>query len=189
MTKIISALISIVFLLVFALSYNNLITQEENVSEAFSQIQSNIQRKADLLPNLVKIVKSYAQHERDTFKEVAQIRVNKMNLTDAPINKKQVEQMIKLNKVINQSTFKLFALAEQYPNLRASEQFLQLQAQVEGTENRINVTRMHYNTSVKEFNAQIRRFPSNLIASSFGFSKKLYFQASETAKQPIVLDL
>lgn len=189
MKKIVFSIISIIILIVFALSYNKLIIQEENVSEAFSQIESNIQRKADLLPNLVKLVKAYATHERKTFKEVTALRANKSEKVDGSIDKEQVEKMIKLNKAINQSTFKLFALAERYPTLRSSEQFLQLQAQVEGTENRINVTRMNYNTSVKEFNSQIRRFPSNLIAKAFDFTKKLYFKADKSAKETVALDI
>ena len=189
MKKTIPLVLGSIFVLGFILMYNSIVNKEENITEAFSQIESTIQRKADLLPNLVKVVKAYAKHEKETFEAVAKLRTAKINTLNEAPSKEQVQKMIKLNKAINNSTLKLFAVAEQYPQLRSSEQFLQLQAQIEGTENRINITRMNYNSTVKEFNAQIRRFPSNLIASSFGFSKKEYFKAQESAKKDLVLDL
>jgi LemA protein len=181
--KIILSLVVVVVVFVFISSYNKLVTKDEQVSEAYAQIESNLQRKLDLLPNLVKVVKSYAKHEDELFTKIAQLRSSK---TD---NQKDIKQIEKLNSKLNISTLKLFAVAENYPNLKSSEQFLQLQAQIEGADNRINITRMNYNESVKNYNKLTKVFPSNLIASMFGFEKKEYFKAEAEAHKKMDLDL
>jgi LemA protein len=181
--KIILSLVVVIVVFVFISSYNKLVTKDEQVSEAYAQIESNLQRKLDLLPNLVKVVKSYAKHEDELFTKIAQLRSSK---TD---NQKDIKQIEKLNSKLNISTLKLFAVAENYPNLKSSEQFLQLQAQIEGADNRINITRMNYNESVKNYNKLTKVFPSNLIASMFGFEKKEYFKAEAEAHKKMDLDL
>jgi len=182
-SKISLVVVPLILLVVFAINYNNLVKDEESVSEAYSQIESNLQRKIDLLPNLVKVVKSYAKHETQLFSKITEIR---SSATNSP---KNIQSMQKLNSRINLSTLKLFAVAENYPILKSSEQFLQLQAQIEGTENRINITRMQYNERVKYFNAQRRIFPANIVAAIFSFDKKEYFMAEHIAHKKIELDL
>ena len=181
--KMVLSLIVLVVLYVFVSSYNNLVKDEESVSGAYAQIDSNLQRKLDLLPNLVKVVKSYAKHETELFSKITQLRASSTN------EQKNIQEIQKLNNKINLSTLKLFAVAENYPNLKSSEQFLQLQAQIEGSDNRINITRMQYNEMVKYFNAQRRVFPSNIVAAIFGFNEKEYFTAEIAAHKKVDLDL
>ncbi len=186
MNKSVKIGIAVVFVAVLGISmssYNKLVISEENVSESYSDIQSNMQRKLDLLPNLVKVVKAYAKHETELLTSITSLRASGKNL---PTN---VAAMQQLNQKMNMATMKFFAVAENYPNLKSSEQFLQLQAQIEGAENRINITRMQYNESVKYFNAQRRIFPSNVIAGITGFEAKEYFKAEAKAHEKINLDL
>ena len=168
---------------IFMSSYNSLVKADETVNEAYSDIESNMQRKLDLLPNLVKVVKAYAKHETELLTSITSLRASGKNL---PTN---VAAMQQLNKKMNMATMKFFAVAENYPNLKSSEQFLQLQAQIEGSDNRINITRMQYNEMVKYFNAQRKVFPSNIIANMFGFTQKDYFKAEVKAHEKIELDL
>lgn len=181
--KIGFALVVVVIMYIFTTSYNSLVIGEERVSEAFSQIESNIQRKVDLLPNLVKVVKSYAKHETELFSKITELRASSSKGTNT------VKDIQKLNNNINLSTLKLFAVAENYPNLRSSEQFLQLQSQIEGAENRINIMRMQYNSEVKDYTSKMRTFPENIVALSMGFQSKEYFQAEPVAHKKIALDL
>jgi len=189
--KIFLAVIIVGILAIFASSYNSLVVNEEIVSESWADVESNMQRKVDLLPNLVKVVKLYAEHESKLFTSITELRASSKSVlggSEMP-SKEQMQEFSKLNKSINSSTLKLFAVAENYPNLKSSEQFLTLQAQIEGTENRINVTRMNFNGAVKDFNANIRTFPSNIVASIMSFSKLEYFKAEPVAKQKLELDL
>ena len=178
--KIVLGLVFVVIVLIALLSYNTLVTKDEQVSEAYSQIESNIQRKLDLLPNLVKVVKAYAKHERELLTEITKLRSSQL-----PSN---VKEMQKLNKSLNMATMRFFAVAENYPNLKSSEQFLRLQSQIEGTENRINITRMQYNTSVKELNTLLRVFPSKLIAPLAEVTPRAYFKAEVKAHEQLKLD-
>jgi len=178
--KIVLGLVFVVIALMALLSYNTLVTKDEQVSEAYSQIESNIQRKLDLLPNLVKVVKAYAKHERELLTEITKLRSSQL-----PSN---VKEMQKLNKSLNMATMRFFAVAENYPNLKSSEQFLRLQSQIEGTENRINITRMQYNTSVKELNTLLRVFPSKLIAPLAEVTPRAYFKAEVKAHEQLKLD-
>jgi len=175
------AIILIALIYIPISSYNSLVLKNEQVSEAYSQIESNMQRKLDLLPNLVKVVKSYAAHETELLTNITKLRSSRLP--------KNVDEMQKLNKNLNLATMRFFAVAENYPNLKSSEQYLQLQSQIEGAENRINVTRMQYNISAKEFNVQSKIFPSNIVANMAGFSAKEYFKAEEKAHEKINLDL
>jgi len=181
LAKIVGALVFLMLIFVTISSYNSLVTKDEQVNEAYSHIESNMQRKLDLLPNLVKVVKSYAAHESELLTKITKLRSSRL-----PSN---VKDMQELNKNLNLATMRFFAVAENYPNLKSSEQFLQLQSQIEGAENRINITRMQYNSSVKELNAKRRVFPSNIVASLAGIGSKEYFKAEAKAHGKIELDL
>jgi len=189
MNKVIIAGIFLIIIIGGGLSYNDLVTKAEGVNEAFSQIQSNIQRKVDLLPNLVKVVKTYANHERKTFQEITKLRTQRVNTNSGHVTKEQIEELIQTDRAANHSTLRLFAVAERYPSLRSSEHFLQLQAQIEGTENRINISRMDYNKAVKAFNALIQRIPTNILARKLGYEKKPYFHIKSENQGDIDLDL
>ena len=138
-------LVVVGILIVFMMKYNSLVGKEEQVKEAWSQVESNLQRKLDLLPNLVKIVKSYTKHEKELLSEITALRANTSTLLSQKNvlpQKANIEKLGALKKSLDTSLLKLFAVAENYPDLKSSEQFLQLQSQVEGAENRINITRM-----------------------------------------------
>ena len=165
-------------------SYNSLVTQDETVSAEWANVQTQYQRRADLIPNLVNTVKGYAAHESQTFQDVVdarakatQITLNAEDLTEENLRKFQQTQS-ELSKGLG----KLMAVAESYPDLKASQNFSELQAQLEGTENRIAESRRRYNEVVKEYNVNVRRVPKSIIASMFDFEKKAPFEASETAQ-------
>ncbi len=184
--------IVVVMLGVFWTGYNSLVNKEENVMESWSQVESNLQRKLDLLPNLVKVVKTYAKHEKELLTEITALRANASSLlhdNNTLPNEAQIEKFSKMKQSLDTSLLKLFAVAENYPDLKSSEQFLQLQSQVEDAENRINITRMQFNTSVGNFNAYMRTIPSNIIASIAGFQRKAYFKAEQSAHKKLDLGL
>jgi len=165
-------------------SYNSLIGLSESVRSAKAQIESNIQRKADLLPNLVKTVKAYAKHEEKIFREVTRLRSGAMqNLPKA------ISGAARYNEALNGIMGRLMAVAENYPDLKSSEQFRQLQAQIEGAENRINVTRMLYNDAVREYNAALGRIPGRFVAPLTGLKPAEYFEADTAAKQAPKLEI
>ena len=165
----------------FGILYNGLINKQESVNVAWSQVESTMQRKLDLLPNLVKVVKAYAEHEKELLTEITSLRANAHN----KLVSKDVSKLAALNTKLNASVMKLFAVAENYPDLKSSEQFLQLQAQIEGSENRINVTRMMFNDAVGEYNRAIRKIPQRFIASWRGYKKRAYFKAEENAHKKL----
>ena len=184
-----STLIIIAVLVLLAVwgvtGYNGLVTMEENVSNQWSNVETQYQRRADLIPNLVSTVKGYASHERETLESVmqarsqaTQIKVNANDLTPQKLAEYQQAQ-----GAVTSALGKLLAVSERYPDLKANQNFLELQAQLEGTENRINVARTNFNNTAKEFNTAIRRFPKNILASLFGFEKRAYFEAAEGAEQ------
>jgi len=165
--------------------YNSLVTLEEGVNNAWAQVSNQYQRRADLIPNLVETVKGYAKHERETLEAVIQARANATNLTVTPEVLNDPRAFSKFQQVqgeISSALARLMAVVENYPNLKANENFLSLQAQLEGTENRITVERQRFNETVQGFNTRIRRFPTNLFAGLFGFGKKAYFEAQEGAE-------
>jgi len=166
-------------------SYNSLVTFSESVSGARAQIESNIQRKADLLPNLVRTVKAYTRHEEKVFTEVAKLR----NQARKSLQQGDLKAVADLNRALDGATLKLMAVAENYPDLKASEQFLQLQSQIEGTENRINITRMNYNEAVRRYNAALRRIPGRFIAPLAGLKPAAYFRAEVGSKTPLKLEI
>jgi LemA protein len=166
-------------------AYNLIVTKDEAVKSAYAQIESNLQREVDLLPNLIKVVQRYAKHEEDVFKEITALRTSatKHLQPQDSMEDKKVKELSKLNTALKNSTLQLFMVAENYPQLRSSEHFLELQSQIEGAQNRINVARMNYNEAVRDFNAYIRTFPANIIAKMAAYTKKEYFHADEKAHQ------
>lgn len=166
-------------------TYNGLIAKDEAVATAWGNIQSQYQRRADLIPNLVSTVKGYAKHESETLENVmaarakaTQITVNADNLTPEKLKQYQAAQ-----GELSQALGRLMAVSENYPNLKANENFSELQAQLEGTENRINESRQIYNSAVQTYNVSVRRFPANIVAGMFGFDKKNPFEAEAGAEK------
>lgn len=160
--------------------YNNLVRLEENVNESYATVQSAVQRRADLIPNLVATVKGYATHEEETFTKVTEARNNVGKASNA-------EELTKANDELSSAINGLNVVVERYPELKANTNFLDLQAQLEGTENRISTERQRYNEKVKEYNQVVRSFPMNIFANIFGFEKKAYFEISaEDEKVPEV---
>jgi LemA protein len=169
----------------FAGSYNNMVKYDEQVSNAWSQVENVYQRRLDLIPNLVATVKGAADFEQTTLTRViearasaTQVRVDPKNLTPEALEKFQAAQ-----GQLSSALGRLMVVAEQYPNLKANQNFLELQAQLEGTENRITVERQNFNNIAKEYNTYIRRFPQNMLAGMYGFSSKAYFEADKGASK------
>ena len=181
------ALIAIVAIVViWAISgYNGLVTLDENVSNAWSNVETQYQRRADLIPNLVSTVKGYATHEKETLEGVVEARskATSIKLDADNLTPEKLAAFQKAQGDVTTALGKLLAITENYPDLKANENFKELQAQLEGTENRITVARMEFNKQAKELNKQIRRFPKNLLASIFGIDKRAYFEAAEGAAQ------
>ena len=164
-------------------SYNGLVTKDEKVSEAWANVETVYQRRADLIPNLVNTVKGYAAHEQETLQSVTNARANATNITIDPstATAEDMKRYMAAQQEVGSALGRLIAIAENYPDLKANQNFLELQKQLEGTENRISTERRKYNETVKSFNASIRRFPTNLIAGMFGFEKRSMFEAQEGA--------
>ena len=170
-------------------SYNTLVGKQERVSEAWANVETVYQRRADLIPNLVATVKGYAAHEQETLQAVTAARANATALSIDPSTStpEQVAAWMKAQNEVGSALGRLIAISESYPDLKASQNFLELQTQLEGTENRISTERNKYNERVRDFNVSIRRFPTNLIAGIFGFEKMALFEAEEGANvAPVV---
>ena len=170
--------------------YNKMVVNDEQVSKDWAQVENQDQRRADLIPNLVNTVKGYAEHEQSTLDAVVTARANATNIsldTDN-LTEEQLAEYQQRQGELSMTLGKLLAISENYPDLKANQNFLELQSQLEGTENRITVARNTFNTSAQAFNAYIRRFPNNVIASMFGFEKKAYFKATEGAEQAPVVE-
>jgi LemA protein len=170
-------------------SYNTLVGKQERVSEAWANVETVYQRRADLIPNLVATVKGYAAHEQETLQAVTAARANATALSIDPSTStpEQVAAWMKAQNEVGSALGRLIAISESYPDLKASQNFLELQTQLEGTENRISTERNKYNERVRGFNVSIRRFPTNLIAGIFGFEKMALFEAEEGANvAPVV---
>lgn len=163
--------------------YNGLVNAEETVSNAWSNVESQYQRRADLIPNLVNTVKGYAEHEAQTLQAVtdARVRATQMNVNVEDLTPEKLLEYQRVQGELGTALGRLLAITEAYPELKANENFLELQAQLEGTENRIAVARQNFNETVKEYNTSIRKFPRNLLAGMFGFEKRPYFEAQEGA--------
>ncbi|MCF0178007.1 MAG: LemA family protein [Bacteroidales bacterium] len=164
-------------------AYNNLVSSEESVENAWAQVENVYQRRADLIPNLVATVKGYAAHESQTLENVIAARSKATQVTIDPTNLTP-EELAKFQQAqgeLSTALGRLIMLQENYPDLKANENFRDLQAQLEGTENRITVERQKFNDTAREYNVAVRRFPNSIVASICGFEKKGYFEAAEGA--------
>lgn len=170
-------------------TYNGLVTKDEAVATAWSNVETQYQRRADLIPNLVNTVKGYASHESETLESVIAARsaATSINLSAEELTPEKLAEFQAAQSEVRSALGRLIAIAENYPDLKANQNFLELQAQLEGTENRIAVARKEFNETAQTYNVAVRRFPANLVAGIFGFDKKAYFEADEVAAQaPVV---
>lgn len=165
-------------------AYNGLVTMDENVNTEWANVETQYQRRADLIPNLVNTVKGYAAHESETLESVIAARSKATQITIDPANltPEKLAEYQEAQGAVTSALGKLLAISESYPDLKANQNFLELQAQLEGTENRINEARRKFNNVAKEYNTAIRRFPKSLLAGMFGFDKRAYFEAAEGAQ-------
>ena len=165
--------------------YNSLVGMDENVSNQWANVETQYQRRADLIPNLVNTVKGYAAHEKETLEGViaARSQATQIKVDPTDLTPEKLAEYQKAQGQLATALGKLLAITENYPDLKANQNFLELQAQLEGTENRINVARKNFNDAAKTYNTAIRRFPKNILAGMFGFDKRAYFEAAEGAEQ------
>ncbi len=186
--KSIGALIAILLALFLAVSgcntYNSLVEKDTKVEQAWANVQSAYQRRADLIPNLVNTVKGVAEFEQSTLSQVAEARAKATSITVDPSNlsPEKLAEFQKAQGALSSALGRLLMITENYPELRATESFKELQAQLEGTENRIKVERDRFNAAVAEYNSSIRKFPANVWASLFGFDRYTPFEAQEGAE-------
>ena len=184
-TVVILVVVGVVLVLFFWFKngYNSMVKEQEGVQTAWSQVETVYQRRADLIPNLVNTVKGYAAHESQTLEGVVNARAKATQLTVDPENltPEKLAAYQEAQGELGAALGKLLAIQENYPDLKANENFLALQSQLEGTENRISTERMKFNEAAKRYNVLIRVFPKSIIASLFGFEKMPYFQAKEGA--------
>lgn len=161
--------------------YNGLVSMDEGVQNKWADVETQYQRRADLIPNLVNTVKGYATHEKETLESVVKARSEATSVKIDPANMtaEQMSQYQNAQNGVTSALSKLLLVVEKYPDLKANQNFLELQSQLEGTENRITVARRDYNAVAKEYNTAVRKFPKNLLAGMFGFEKKEYFEAQE----------
>ncbi len=171
-------------------TYNNIVTLDEGVSQAWADVETQYQRRADLIPNLVNTVKGYAAHEQQTLTDVISARsaATSIRLSASDLTAENMASYQEAQGAVSAALGRLLMVSEQYPDLKANQNFIELQAQLEGTENRISVARSNFNRITKEYNSTIRRFPANLLANHFEFEKRDYFEAisAEAATAPVV---
>jgi LemA protein len=185
-------IIGVVVLLVIVIfsslkgTYNGLVTNEEKVNESWALVQADYQRRVDLIPNLVSTVKGYAKFEQETLIKVVEQRASAtkptINIDATKLDANTFAQVEKAQSELSSSLSRLLVSVEKYPDLKANEDFKLLMSQLEGTENRIKDSRRRFNESVNIYNTQLRRFPTNILAGMFGFSKKPYFEAQAGAE-------
>ena len=166
-------------------AYNGMVKMDESVSTAWSNVENQYQRRTDLIPNLVNTVKGYASHEKETFEAVVSARSKATQMTvDADnLTPEKLQEYQKAQGEIGAALGRLLAITENYPELKANENFKELQAQLEGTENRISVERRNFNEVARSYNTAIRTFPKSLLAGMFGFEKRPYFEAEVGANK------
>ena len=167
----------------FYATYNGFVNREEGLKSAWSNVETQYQRRADLIPNLVNTVKGYAAHETQTLNEVteARARATSIYLSADDLTPERLAQLQRAQAEVRSALGRLIAVSESYPDLKANQNFLELQAQLEGTENRIAVARKDFNAAAQQYNVSVRRFPANLVARMFGFGQKPYFESAEGA--------
>ncbi len=173
----------------FYVTYNGLVSKEEGLNNAWANVETQYQRRADLIPNLVSTVKGYAAHESQTLEAVtdARTRATSINLTAEDLTPERLMEFQRAQEQVRSALSRLIAVSENYPDLKANQNFLELQTQLEGTENRIAVARRDFNEKAQLLNTAVRRFPANIVAGLFGFTTKPYFVADEgTDKAPQV---
>lgn len=166
-------------------AYNGLVSMDEGVQTKWADVETQYQRRADLIPNLVNTVKGYAAHESETLTAVVEARAKATSVIIDPTNMttEQIANFQKAQDGVTSALGRLLVTVEKYPELKASENFRELQAQLEGTENRISVARRDYNEAARKYNTTLRSFPKNILANMFGFEKKAYFEAQEGSEQ------
>lgn len=176
------AVVVLLVLMIFNMcgSYNKVVGKDENVKQAWSQVENQYQRRADLVPNLVETVKGYAKHESGTLQAVVEARAKATQTTVniENLSPEEIQRFEQAQAGLNSALGRLLAVSEAYPDLKANTNFLALQQQLEGTENRITVERKKFNETVQDYNSYVRRFPTNLYTGIFGFSAKGYFQST-----------
>lgn len=170
------ALIVIVVVVWLIFTYNRLVTLRNRTKEAWSDIDVQLKRRYNLIPNLVETVKGYAKHEREVFENVTEARAKAMGA-------KTIKEHSEAENYLSQTLKTLFAVAENYPQLKASENFLELQREIRDTEDKIQAARRFYNTNVRDLNTKIESFPANIIAQSFGFERREFFETEEAARE------
>ena len=175
---IIIAVVAVVVIWFVSL-YNGLVDREQKVDEAWANVETTYQRRADLIPNLVSTVRGYATHEQETFLRTVQARAQSATLDPATATEEQMQEWLAAQDEVRSA---ISVVVEAYPELRSSENFLSFQDELAGTENRISTERRRYNEAVREYNVKLRRFPTNLVASMFGFEPRVMFAASEGAE-------
>ncbi|WP_106827863.1 LemA family protein [Parabacteroides pacaensis] len=166
-------------------TYNNMVTKEEGVKTAWSQVENQYQRRMDLIPNLVNTVKGYATHEKSTLEGVvnARAKASQTMINAGDLTEENLKQFQAAQGELSSALSRLLVVVERYPDLKANQNFAELQAQLEGTENRISVERKRFNETAQGYNTYIRRFPNNIFAGLFGFAPKAYFTADEGASR------
>ena len=179
-TMIVIALVAIVAIWGVS-AYNGLVKMDESVSTAWSNVENQYQRRADLIPNLVNTVKGYAAHEKETLEAVmsARSKATQMTVDADNLTPEKLQEYQKAQGEIGAALGRLLAITEAYPDLKANDNFKELQAQLEGTENRISVERRNFNEVARSYNTAVRTFPKTIIAGMFGFDKRPYFEAEE----------
>ncbi|MDP3916504.1 MAG: LemA family protein [Bacteroidota bacterium] len=187
-TWIILAVIAVLLLVTYSSvknSYNSMVSMEEGVTAQWSQVENVYQRRSDLIPNLVNTVKGYADFEKETLTQVieARAKATSVNINPDKLDAQSLQNFQNAQSGLSSALSKLMVVVEKYPELKANLGFLDLQAQLEGTENRITVERMKFNESAQGYNTLIRKFPKNLFAGMFGFEKKAYFEAEAGAEK------
>ncbi len=176
---VIGVIVLIILIFLFSVwgTYNRLVALDEGVKTAWSQVENQLQRRLDLIPNYVETVKGYAKHEREVLTEVTKARAKVAGAGS-------IEGKIAANNQLSSALARLLVVVERYPNLKANQNFIRLQDELAGTENRIAVERRRYNEAVRMYNTKIRSFPTNIMAGMFGFGRADLFQAPEAAKAP-----
>lgn len=178
------SLLGLFAMLLNSCGYNSMVSKDEAVSSQWANVETAYQRRADLIPNLVNTVKGYANFEQETLTQVVEARAKatSMHVDASKLDEASIQQFQANQQQLSGALSRLLVVVEKYPDLKANQNFLELQSQLEGTENRISVERRRFNEMVQDYNSYIRKFPNNLIASMFNFEKKGYFQAEAGAE-------